>query len=102
MFLIEILLPLYDNSGTPIPRNDFERTRGELLERFGGLTAHMQAPAEGLWKDDANQAKRDDIVVLEVMVPEIERAWWSDYRRTIEQRFRQESIVIRSQQVEIL
>jgi hypothetical protein len=34
----------------------------ELTERFGGLTVHTRAPAEGLWKDESERTARDDVV----------------------------------------
>src|SRR4051812_2192906 len=51
MHLVQILLPLFDNDGTPLPSGEYAKVRHELMERFGGLTAHTQAPAEGVWKD---------------------------------------------------
>ena len=52
MHLVQILLPLRDNEGAPFPGDDFTRVRAELVERFGGVTAHLQAPAQGVWKDE--------------------------------------------------
>ena len=46
MYLIHILLPLNDNEGRPHGRELLRAV--ELTERFGGLTAHTRAPAEGL------------------------------------------------------
>jgi hypothetical protein len=40
--------------------------------------------------------------VYEVMTPQLDPRWWSDYRRKLEERFRQESIVVRAQPIEIL
>jgi hypothetical protein len=100
--LIQILLPLFDNDGAPLPHGEFQRVAGELTERFGGLTAFTRAPAEGLWKDDTARTTRDEIVVLEVMTEEIDRRWWRDYRRQLEKRFRQDEIVIRAQTIERL
>ena len=53
MHLIHILLPLTDNAGRPLGRKLFRAVADELTERFGGLTAHTRAPAEGLWKENA-------------------------------------------------
>ena len=36
------------------------------------------------------------------MTDTLDRAWWRDYRRTLERRFAQEELVIRSQAVERL
>ncbi len=102
MFLIQILLPLYDDVGSPIPHHKFQQVREEMLTRFGGLTAYTQAPAEGFWQEDGDRTSRDKIVVFEVMLTKIEREWWAAYRRRLEERFSQESIVIRAQQVELL
>lgn len=94
MKLIEIFLPLSDNSGRKIAKSAFAGTRRELIERFGGLTAYSRVPARGFWKDKGAVA-RDEIVVFEVMAKRLERGWWSDYRRSLERQFRQKEIVIR-------
>jgi hypothetical protein len=101
MHLIQILLPLYDNAGTAFSEELFGTVRGELTERFGGLTAFTRAPAQGLWKD-AGRTKRDDIVVFEVMARELDADWWRGYRQHLEMAFRQDAIVIRAQAVELL
>jgi hypothetical protein len=100
--LIQVLLPLFDNDGSPLPQAEYQRVAAELTERFGGLTAFTRAPAEGLWKDESARTTRDDIVVLEVMAEAIDRGWWRDYRRALEERFRQTEIVIRAQMIERL
>ncbi len=103
MYLIQFLLPLRDNEGRAFSRADFERVRTELTERFGGVTAFLQAPAQGAWKDEeAGETTRDEVVLYEVMAEELERAWWKDYRAQLEQRFRQEAILVRAQRVEML
>ena len=102
MHLVQILLPLTDNSGRPLPHPEYARVRAELTERFGGLTAFTRAPAEGLWTDGGGQASRDEIVVFEVMVESLDAAWWGDYRRRLEARFRQEQIVVRAHAIRLL
>ncbi len=101
MHLIQILLPLYDNDGAALPRALFDRVREELSQRFGGLTAFTRAPAEGNWRDEG-ETKRDDIVVFEVMTDALDATWWSAYRRELETRFRQEAIIIRAQDIQLL
>jgi hypothetical protein len=93
--LVQILLPLFDNDGNPQSPDHFARVRSELTERYGGLTAFTRAPAEGLWKD-AGETRRDDIVVVEVMVPRLLAGWWRSYRLELEERFAQDRIVIRA------
>ncbi|HZB24960.1 MAG TPA: hypothetical protein VE379_02430 [Vicinamibacterales bacterium] len=101
-FLVQILLPLYDNEGRTLDAELFGRVRAELTERFGGLTAHMRAPARGLWKTEDGGVARDDIVILEVMAEALDGPWWDAYRRTLEARFRQEQILVRATRVELL
>ena len=102
MHLIQVLLPLYDNDGQPLPRDLYRTVAAELTERFGGLTAHTRAPAEGLWKEGPATTARDDIVIYEVMADRLDRAWWRDYRSGLEARFRQEQVVVRAQAIELL
>lgn len=45
--LVEILLPITRS------RANLDIVRKELAERFGGVTLHVNAPAEGLWEDDS-------------------------------------------------
>jgi hypothetical protein len=102
MYLVQILLPRFDNDGAPIPPPEYAKVRHELMERFGGLTAHTEAPAEGLWKDDEGQTSRDEILVFEVMLRDVDRAWWRAYRTGLERDFRQDTVVIRVQTIELL
>jgi hypothetical protein len=76
--------------------------RHTLTERFGGVTAHLRAPAAGAWKDDDGSVARDDVAIVEVMADALDRGWWADYRRELERRFCQEEIVIRATELERL
>jgi hypothetical protein len=102
MYLIQILLPLYDNDGHPLGRDLFRAVAAELTERFGGLTAHTRAPAEGLWAEGQAGPSRDDVVIYEVMAEVLEKRWWHDYRRELEARFRQEKVVVRALAIQVL
>jgi hypothetical protein len=101
MYLVQILLPLRDNEGKPLPREVFDSIKQRLTDRYKGLTAYSRSPAEGLWKP-RSKTQRDDIVVYEVMVPEIDREWWRDYRKALEKQMRQKTIVIRAQEMRVL
>ena len=102
MHLIEILLPLADNEGKPFAAGLHSAVRDELAEHFGGVTAFTRSPAEGLWKEGDGEPDRDDIVILEVMADWLDRGWWRDYRAQLEARFRQEEIVVRAREIELL
>lgn len=97
MFLIQLLLPLTDNEGNAFAPEAFDRVRGELTDRFGGVTAFLQSPARGVWKtSEDGRTDQDQLVLVEVMTQDLNRAWWQAYRRELEARFRQESIVVRA------
>jgi hypothetical protein len=73
----------------------------ELTERFGGVTAFTRSPAQGRWTGGGAE-RRDEIVVFEVMVEALDRAWWHDYRRSLEKHFAQIEVVVRAHAVERL
>ncbi|MFC0679678.1 hypothetical protein ACFFGH_17710 [Lysobacter korlensis] len=102
MHLIQLFLPVYDNNHQPFSRSQFDTVRTELADTFGGVTAFTRSPAAGLWEDDDGDVCRDDVVLIEVMADMLDRQWWSDYRRTLEQRFQQEEVLIRASAVERL
>jgi hypothetical protein len=102
MQLIQIFLPLYDNGQQPIAETHFQTVRKELVEKFGGLTAHTSAPLEGLWKDDPDHTTRDDMVIFEVMAEDLDKPWWQSYRQQLEVRFKQEQVLIRAQHIEVI
>jgi hypothetical protein len=95
-FLIQLLLPIYDNDGHPFPHSESQQVRRELTDRFGGVTAYTRAPAEGLWEDAEGRTKRDDVVVFEVMAEELDRSWWNAYAEELARRFEQEELVVRA------
>jgi hypothetical protein len=103
MKLVQIFLPLYDNRGRRFPAALYARERERLVERFGGLTAHMRSPAHGLWRDRAaGRTQRDDIIIFEVMVRRVDRKWWSEYRYKAQKRFKQKELLVRAQDVKVL
>ena len=102
MHLIHILLPLTDNDGRPHGRDLFRAVAAELTEQFGGVTAHTRAPAEGLWKEDSVETSRDEIVTVEVLAETLDEDWWQKYRRGLEERFRQEKVIVRAHEVRLL
>jgi hypothetical protein len=115
--LIQILLPLGRHDGARQPDRLFQAVRDELVARFGGLTAYTRAPAVGLWVDGqaaaagnegagpasgqrTPRAEKDEVVIVEVMAHELDRAWWTDFRRRLERGFEQEQIVVRALPIE--
>ena len=99
---MQILLPVYDSSGKTFDRSLYRHVRQELLGKFGGLTTYSRAPAKGLWAEGDHEVVKDDIEVYEVMVPELDRRWWADYRTALESRFMQQELVVRALAAELL
>lgn len=102
MHLVQLLLPLYDPQGRRFPADKFAAVRRELTERFGGVTAYVRSPAEGLWQDAEGDLQRDDVVIHEVMVEALDREWWAGYRERLRASFAQEALVVRSSTIELL
>lgn len=103
MYQVQLLLPLYDNNKEPFSRSDFELVRDELMEKFGGVTAFVHSPAEGLWKEEeGGPVSSDDVVKFEVLTDFIEHDWWAQYRRLLEQRFKQDEVVVLATKIEKL
>ena len=99
MFLIQLLLPLYDNQKQEFSRQQFDDVRTRLTDKFGGVTAFLQSPAVGLWKESDTDVSRDDVVMFEVMAEELDETWWAEYRQSLEEIFRQDEVLIRATQV---
>lgn len=101
MYLIQLLLPLYDNEGVAFERRVYDRVRDELTKQFGGVTAFRSSPAEGVWKE-GGEVSRDHLIIFEVMSQKLDRAWWTHYRTELEARFRQEKLIVRATSIEQL
>jgi hypothetical protein len=96
MFLVQFLLPLEDNSGQRFGSERFAQVTEELTDRHGGVTAYTRSPARGSWKEQGGTVDRDEVVMFEVMVDRLDREWWTEYRKKLEQRFSQEELVVRA------
>jgi hypothetical protein len=102
MLLVQLLLPLYENTGRRVPPERFAEVRDELTHEYGGVTAFLRSPAEGTWKVENGAVDHDDIVMCEVMVDSLDRTWWAQYRSTLEKRFGQRELIARAVQIERL
>jgi hypothetical protein len=100
-YIVEIFLPLRDQTGAAFPEAFYAQEKARLLARFGGLTAYSRAPAQGLWTSGQGIAV-DAIIVFEVMAQSLDVRWWRDYRRELEALFAQEQIVIRATSAKLL
>lgn len=93
--LVQLLLPLRGGAREE-DRRYLNDLREELTHRFGGVTAYLRAPAIGDWKDESNLIERDEIVIVEVMVDELDTGWWADLRERIRKELDQEDLIVRA------
>ena len=101
MVLIQLLLPT--NGATPTEGlAPLARTRGELVDRFNGLTAYVRSPAKGLWTAPDGHTEQDEVVMVEVVTETFDRTWWRSYVATLAARFGQETIHLRAVPIEML
>jgi hypothetical protein len=100
--LIQIYLPLYDPAGLALPESLFQEVANVLTERFGGLTKYTRSPAEGLWKEDEQKTVKDDILIYEVLAPNLDESFWQDYKEKLKTQFKQEELLISCASVTIV
>jgi hypothetical protein len=98
MYLIQLLLPVRDNEEQKFPAEYFTEVRTELTRRFGGVTAFLHSPAVGLWKEQS-EVRIDEMVMYQVTAPELDNRWWGDYRKRLQQKFRQEELLFWATQI---
>jgi hypothetical protein len=58
MYLIQILLPLYDNRSRRLPNTLFDDTSRALAKSHDGVTIYTRSRAIGLWNSGAQNLKR--------------------------------------------
>jgi hypothetical protein len=95
MQIVEVFLPLDKGSGARLDAEVIDGIVAGLADRFGGATAFTRSPAEGLWKQQ-QEVQRDRIVIVEVIVDDVDEAWWKDYRARLEEQLEQEEVLIRA------
>ncbi len=100
MHLIQVFIPAAPQATIKV--EDVTATvQREMTERHGGATAYLNSPAKGLWSNGEG-AEEDDVIVVEVTVDTIDRAWWRQYRRNLEQLLEQDELLVRALPVEAL
>jgi hypothetical protein len=94
--LIQIFLPLYNNDKQHFDRSLYDDLQNRLKDQFGGVTFYRNAPAEGLWRDETGKTDFDELIIAEVMIEEVNKEWWEQFKHRLEQVFHQDEILIRS------
>ena len=101
--LVQILLPTQTRNRIAVAPEQFARVRVELTEKFGGVTAYTRSPATGLWKREEDDAiERDQVIMVEVVVEDLDRAWWAAYREQLEERFDQQEVHARALPMDLI
>lgn len=100
MHLIQIFVPQFIKKKR-ISKKILEALAFELSQSFGGATAYLRSPALGLWKK-RTKLDREQILVFEVMVTRLQRREWAKRRLAWQKMFRQEKLLIRSLEIDIL
>jgi hypothetical protein len=101
MVLIQTLLPATPGLDADADRRVRE-TRQELVNAFGGITAYLQTPAQGVWTSPDGDRERDAVVLVEIVTEHFDRAWWRAYTATLASRFQQDVIHVRAMTVDVL
>ena len=96
MQLVQIFLPLYDNNKSLFDKSLYDEVRNKLKDQFGGVTLYRNTPAEGLWKDETGKTNYDELIIAEVMIVEPDKEWWKQFKQSLEKKFKQDEILIRS------
>ena len=63
------------------------------------MTSFLRASAEGR-RHDAGSTEHNDIIVIEVMAPTFDRAWWVALNARLEHLLSQDELIIRAHEVE--
>lgn len=100
--LFEIFLPLKNNEGTNFPARLYQELRELLVEKFGGITIYKRSKAIGIWENDEGSHEKDELLIYEVMVSRGDETFWKELKIKLEKQFEQESILIRSFQLNTL
>ena len=91
--LIQILLPA---RSTAEGLDALSRTRRELTEWYGGVTAYLRAPARGAWVAPDGTEEHDDMIMVEVVTDTFDHGVWRAYERELAARFGETEIHIRA------
>ncbi|TDR30634.1 hypothetical protein [Aquamicrobium defluvii] len=80
----------------------FETLKADLTKAYQGVTAFVQAPAQGRWSQEGARTAEEDIVIFEVMVADLDLGQWQQRRGDLEIRFRQARVVIRHMDIGLI
>ncbi len=90
------------NDGRPVDQEMFLRVQVDLVERFGALSFVPQV-VRGIWTHEGRRYEDESLrFFLDVDDTPENRAFFAEYKLTLQERFEQIVIYVRSFAVEIL
>jgi hypothetical protein len=98
----EILVPLLFNDGSPVPETLLAETFKELREKFGAASWETQV-VHGSWEHEGTRY-RDNLTRFFVDVADLpeHRVFFTQFKQTLKQRFKQEEVWITSHLVDVI
>jgi len=98
----EILLPRRFNDGQTVPDELIADTLIELEERFGAVSSETQ-PIHGLWRHE-DQLYRDELIRVFVDTLDVaeSRAFFTEFKERMKERFQQIDIWMTTYPIEVL
>jgi hypothetical protein len=99
--LIELTLPLTTYGSADITVM-LAATQRELVQAFGGATAHFHTTAHGAWTLPERHRDDDRVLTIEIISRTFDREWWRDYVERLGTRFVRDEIHVRATAVELL
>jgi hypothetical protein len=98
----EMLLPLTYNDGRPVELAKHEKTREELVARFGAVSL-LPAALRGVWVHEGQRYEEDFMrLFVDVSDTRANRQFFVRLKATLLERFEQLEIYIASYPVDIL
>jgi inorganic pyrophosphatase len=100
--LIQLFLPTIAKNGKPFPRSYYDTVREQLTDKFNGVSMYFNSKVSGVWKDEDAKLVKDELMVFEVMSDAITLDFWKSYQRSLQKQFKQESILIRCMDMNLI
>jgi len=99
---IEVFIPLYDKEGNRFSDHLYQSVSKQLIKDFGGITAYIRSPAVGIWENSDGIQIKDDHVIYEIMVSEIDHSYWKQFKKKLELQFAQKELIIRQSEIGLI
>jgi hypothetical protein len=96
----EIYLPGKRNDGSRVPSSEFEEIEGRLFQAFGGFT-HLKSRIDGAWRM-GGVTLLDEVTIIRVLDDGSARFDMAAFKRELEERLKQESVLIVAREVQVV